>query len=198
MNPSIFQSSFINIHTFWLFFAIAVIISSHKLIKLTVKNNLKIQFLSDNFFSLIIVGIIGARIVSLIFNYQRYFYELSTEAFLKLFYIWDKGLSFWGAMSAIIIYFYYISKKEKQNFFKWLDIIVPAIILGLAIGHLGTFFEGSNYGTPTSLPWGVNFESPSIKYAVPIHPTQIYAFLYSSIIFTSLIKIGRASCRERV
>ena len=192
MSPTIFQSQLITIHTIWIFFALAIFITSYQLIKLAIKNRLKIQFLSDNFLKLIIVGIIGARIVAVIFNYTSYFYEFSIEAFLRLFYIWDKGLSFSGAMLAIIIYFYYISKKEEQNFFKWLDVIIPATILGLAIGHLGTFFEGTNYGIPTSLPWGVNFESPSIKYAVPIHPTQIYAFLYASIIYASLINFKQS------
>lgn len=189
MKPTIFQSDFITIHTFWIFFAVAIIIASHQLIKLAIKNRLKIQFLSDNFLKLIISGLIGARIIGIIFNYQTYFYEFSIEALSRLFYIWDKGLSFWGAMLGILLYFYHITKKQDQNFFKWLDVIIPATILGLAIGHLGTFFEGTNYGIPTSLPWGVNFESPSIKYAVPIHPTQIYAFLYSSIIFASLIHL---------
>ncbi len=192
MSPTIFQSKLLTIHTFWVFFAFAIIIATYQLIKLATKNSLKIQFLSDNFFKLIIVGIIGARITSIIFNYKTYLYEFSIEAFSRLFYIWDKGLSFWGAMLAMILYFYHISKKQEQNFFKWLDIIIPATILGLAIGHLGTFFEGTNYGIPTSLPWGVNFESPSIKYAVPIHPTQIYAFLYSSIIFASLLNLKQS------
>ena len=111
---------------------------------------------------------------------------------MRLFYIWDKGLSFWGAIVGILLFLYKTTKKNDQKFLKWLDVIIPATILGLAIGHLGTFFEGSNYGTPTSLPWGVNFESPAIRYAVPIHPTQIYAFLYSSILFSVLIHLKKA------
>ncbi len=183
MHPELIQTNFFTIYTLWVFFAIGAILSIIVLIKLSVKNGLKIQFLSENSWKIIVWGLVGARIFALIQNYSTYFYEFSFNTFFQLFYIWDKGLSLFGALIGISIYFFFLCKKEKQDFFKWLDVIVPSIILGLAIGHLGAFFEGSNYGEPTSLPWGVNFESPQIKYTVPIHPTQIYAFLYSMAIF---------------
>ena len=85
MSPTIFQSKLITLHTFWIFFALAIIIASYKLIKLAIKNRLKIQFLSDNFLKLIIVGIIGARIVAIIFNYKTYFYEFLNLIQLSLF-----------------------------------------------------------------------------------------------------------------
>lgn len=151
-----------------------------------IKNGLKIQFLSDNAWKIIIFGLIGARIMAIFTNYQNYFYELSSEALLRLFYIWDKGFELWGAIIGATIYFYILCKKSDQSFWKWLDVLVPAMILGLAIGNLGAFFDGTNYGTPSSLPWAVNFENPAIKYSVPIHPTQIYAFLYSLLIFIGL------------
>ena len=140
MNPTIFQSNLFTIHSIWVFFAIAIIITSHQTIKLAIRNRLKIQFLSEHFFKIILSGIIGARIIAIIFNYKTYFYEFSLDAILKLFYIWDKGLSLSGAITAILIYLYYISKKNEQSFLKWLDAITPATILGFAIGHLGTFF----------------------------------------------------------
>ncbi|NIA02053.1 MAG: hypothetical protein GWP15_01590, partial [Nitrospirae bacterium] len=46
-------------------------------------------------------------------------------------------------------------------------------------------------GKPTPLPWGVNFESAQIKYTIPIHPTQIYAFLYTLAIAITLILISK-------
>jgi len=161
------------------------------LIHLSVKNNLKIRFLSENSWGIILVALVGARIIALITNFNIYFYELSFNNFFKLFAIWDKGLSIWGGIIAILLYLYHICKKEEQDFFKWLDVIVPSIILGLAMGHLGAFFDGINYGNETSLPWSVNFENPAVKYAVPIHPTQIYAFLYSISIFIASTTIHR-------
>lgn len=129
--------------------------------------------------------------MAVIINYQVYLYEFSFSALSRIFFIWDKGLNSWGAILGFGIGFYIICKKKEQNFFKWMDIMVPSIIIILGISSLGAFFDGIHYGKETSLPWGVNFESPSIKYTVPIHPTQIYAFIYSLIIASALILVDQ-------
>lgn len=179
MHPILLQNNFFTIHTFAIFIAIAILTSYYSLIKLAIKNNLKLNFFTQHSWKIILIAVIGGRIMNIILNYQSYFYEISTDAFFNLFAIWDKGINLWSAILAGLVYFHFLCKKSGQDFWKWLDIITPSIIFGLAISHIGAFFEGINYGIETSLPWGVNFESPSIKYAVPIHPTQIYAFLYS-------------------
>lgn len=191
MFPIIFSTDFFELHTLWVFFAIAVITSTIALIRLALLNGLKVQFISENAWKIIIWGLIGARILAIINNYNSYFSEINLQSFLRLFYFWDKGLDLWGAIIAATIYFYILCGKKDQNFWKWLDVLVPATILGLAIGNIGTFFDGTNYGTPSSLPWAVNFDNSAIKYSVAIHPTQIYAFLYSSIVFASLLFIGQ-------
>lgn len=191
MFPIIFSANFFELHTLWVFFAIALIVSTVVLIRLALSNGLKVQFLSTNAWKIIIWAVIGARIWSIINNYSNYFSEINLPNLLRLFYFWDKGLELWGAIIAALICLYILCKKNEQNFWKWLDVIIPATILGLAIGSIGTFFDGTNYGTPSSLPWAVNFDNAAIKYSVPIHPTQIYAFLYSSITFSILIFLGQ-------
>lgn len=187
MNPIIFETRFFTIYSLWLFFAIAILVGTYLLIKLAIRQGLKLQFLSENALVLFLSAIVFARIFHIIIKYASYFYEFSPEAILRLFYFWDQGLSFWGAAVGFIIYFYWICKKNEQSFLKWLDVLVPAVIGGIAISNIGEFFDGSSYGIPTHLPWGVNFENPAIKYAVAIHPTQIYAFLYSTLITTILV-----------
>jgi len=191
MNPVLFEAKYFAINTLWLFITIGIVAGTYALIILAERNNLKLQFLSENSPKLILWSIIGARIFAIIGNYQAYFYEFSLRTIFNLFYIFDKGLDFSGAALAFLIYFYILCKKNDQDFFKWLDVLIPASLIGIAFGNIGTFFDGSNYGRETTLPWGVNFESPSIKYTVPIHPTQIYAFIYTSIIAAGLILLSR-------
>lgn len=191
MHPIVFQTNFFILYTFWLFFALAIFAVTYAIIKLSIKNGLKIQFLSENWLKLVLSALIGARIFSLIEHYNIYFSKISTINFLEIFAIWDKGLNLLGGIIGALLFLYFKCKKSDQDFWKWLDILVPSVIIGLAICHIGAFFEGINYGHETSLPWGVNFESPSIKYAVPIHPTQIYAFIYSTAIAISLIILNK-------
>ena len=191
MIPVIFENGVFAIYTLWIFIAIAVVASTYTLIKLSLRNGLKLQFLSDNSFKLFLVGILGARILGVIVNFDTYFYGFTLDNVLQVLYIWDKNLNIWGGLLAALFYLYKICKRDDQDFLKWLDVIIPSLIIGIGIGSLGAFFDGINYGKETSLPWGVNFENPSIKYTVPIHPTQIYAFIYSAIIAIILVLAGQ-------
>ncbi len=168
---------------------IAIITGVYILIKLSINNSLKLQFLSSISLKLIFWTFVGARATAVLINFRTYFYDFGLDSIPRIFFIWDNELSLFGGAIAFFIYFYFACKKEEQNFWRWLDVIVPAGIIALAIGHMGAFFGGINYGSPTSLPWGVNFASPLVKYTVPIHPTQIYAFVYSSIIAISLMTL---------
>ncbi|MFA7685302.1 MAG: prolipoprotein diacylglyceryl transferase family protein [Candidatus Gracilibacteria bacterium] len=187
MNPVLFQTNYFVINTFWVFFLIAVMVSSIVLVKIAARDGLKLQFLSDHSGILTLWTILGARISGLIENYDIYFYQITKDTFLSIFYIWDKGLNLGGGIIAFLLCLYFLCKKQDQDFWKWLDAFIPALILGIGISSIGAFFEGINYGKETSLPWGVNFESPAIKYTVPIHPTQIYNFIYCTLLATGLI-----------
>jgi len=60
------------------------------------------------------------------------------------------------------------------------DLFAVPLCIGIAIGRLGCFCAGladDTYGTPTTLPWGVNFGD-----GIPRHPTQLYEFLFLAIL----------------
>jgi prolipoprotein diacylglyceryltransferase len=52
------------------------------------------------------------------------------------------------------------------------DLFAMPLAAGIAIGRIGCFLSGlpdRTYGTPTALPWGVDFGD-----GIPRHPTQLY------------------------
>ncbi|MBT7736437.1 hypothetical protein HN709_02010, partial [Candidatus Peregrinibacteria bacterium] len=191
MFPELLSTKLITIHTLWIFVAIAVIVTTIIGINFAKAYGLKIQFISDNSLLMILSGLVGGRILGVAENYYAYFYEFSFESLIKTLYVWDQNISAIGFVLGMLIYLYYICKKNERDIFKWLDALSPALLIGFAIGHLGEFFAGINYGKETGLPWGVNFESPAIKYAVPIHPTQIYAFLYTVALVAFIIWLSK-------
>lgn len=103
--------------------------------------------------------------------------------------IWDKGFSFWGAVFAWVVGLWYLSNKKQENKekFKMFDLMSPALLLGMALGNIGAFLDGINYGTPTNLPWGMVFRSANVKYITQIHPTQLYAAIFVSLIAVLLL-----------
>lgn len=187
MFPTIFQSAYFTIHSLWLFIAIATIVSTIIFTQISIKNGLKLQFLTENLLLILIAAVVGARLVAIVENWTSFFYEYSWDTFLQIFKVWDKGVSVWGGLAAAMLIFYHLCKKNDQNFLKWLDAIIPSLFIWISISAIGMFLDGITYGNETDLPWGVNFESPAIKYTVPIHPTQIYILLYSAAIAVTLI-----------
>lgn len=63
------------------------------------------------------------------------------------------------------------------------DFAVP-MALALAVGRWGCFFNGCCYGTPTALPWAIDFGD-----GVRRHPTQIYESLFHAVMAGVLIAV---------
>ncbi|WDF54842.1 prolipoprotein diacylglyceryl transferase [Mucilaginibacter sp. KACC 22063] len=65
------------------------------------------------------------------------------------------------------------------------DLMVYPICLSMIIGRLGCFFAGlpdGTYGTPSSLPWAINFGD-----GVRRHPTNLYEILFWAILWIALL-----------
>lgn len=182
MFPVILELGPVIIYSLWLLVGIAFIAGVSIFSYLAKSKRLNLNFIYKYTFQIFIFGLISARLFFVIRHHSIYLPDFSLNTIINLISIWDKGLSLIGALIGIIASIIIYSIKEKEQTLKWLDTLTISSIAGLAIGHLGAFFDGINYGNPTNLPWGITFDNPSIKYAVDIHPTQIYAFIYSAII----------------
>jgi prolipoprotein diacylglyceryltransferase len=69
------------------------------------------------------------------------------------------------------------------------DLYAPALAVAVAIGRIGCFLTGiadDTVGTPTSLPWGVDFGD-----GIPRHPTQIYEILVLAAMVVPLWRLAR-------
>jgi phosphatidylglycerol:prolipoprotein diacylglycerol transferase len=67
------------------------------------------------------------------------------------------------------------------------DLYAIPLALGIAIGRIGCFLTGlsdNTYGTPTTLPWAIDFGD-----GIPRHPTQLYEIAFLLILIPILYKI---------
>jgi phosphatidylglycerol:prolipoprotein diacylglycerol transferase len=77
------------------------------------------------------------------------------------------------------------------------DCGAPAFALGIAIGRLGCFAAGCDYGKPSDLPWRVIFRNPAatqlggVPLGVPLHPCQLYESFYEFGVFLLLMYLSR-------
>lgn len=182
MYPILFEFGSVTVFSLWFMIALGFAAGSLAFVRMAKRCRIKLNFLSDKSFSLFFWTLLVSRIFFIIFHSDLYFYHFSLKNLLSVFAIWDKGLSFWGAVFAWFIGIWYIASRQKipsDNFLRVMDIMILSLLCGIFFGNLGALLDGINYGTPTSLPWGVTFRSANVKYISSIHPTQIYAALYS-------------------
>jgi phosphatidylglycerol:prolipoprotein diacylglycerol transferase len=61
-----------------------------------------------------------------------------------------------------------------------MNCVAPAVAVGQAIGRVGCFLVGDDYGKASDLPWAVAFPlgAPPTDPGVRVHPTQIYEILW--------------------
>ncbi len=61
-----------------------------------------------------------------------------------------------------------------------MNCVAPAVAVGQAIGRVGCFLVGDDYGRASDLPWAVAFPqgAPPTDPGVRVHPTQIYEILW--------------------
>src|SRR5687767_23757 len=84
------------------------------------------------------------------------------------------GLSWFGGLLGGVAVGSWMLRRRRIPWIAGLAAAAPALAIGHAIGRVGCFLVGDDYGGPTSLPWGVAFPEGLPPTDVPVHPTQLY------------------------
>lgn len=95
------------------------------------------------------------------------------------------GMSFHGGVIGVVIFSLIYAGRQKVNFWRLADLVVPAIPLGYTFGRLGNFINGELYGRVTDAPWGMYFPA---DYTHQLrHPSQLYEAFFEGIFLFAVI-----------
>lgn len=136
----------INIYWYSVLIVIAIVIGMYFSLKQAIKNGLGKDFLYDLIFLLIPVGIIGARLYYVLFNFSMF-----KDNILDIFKVWEGGLAIYGVVIAAIIFIIFYCRKKNKSILLTLDTLVPYLILGQAIGRWGNFINKEAHGGLTTI-----------------------------------------------
>ena len=89
----------------------------------------------------IIFSILGARIYYVIFEWNMY-----KDNLLEVFNLRNGGLAIYGAVIAAFLTLYVYTRLKKLSFLQMVDVCVPGLILGQAIGRWGNFTNREVFG----------------------------------------------------
>jgi phosphatidylglycerol:prolipoprotein diacylglycerol transferase len=135
-------------------------------------------------------GLLGAKVLWTI--------EFSRTAPLTDLLFSRGGLSWFGGLIGGVGTGLVLLRRYRIPLVSALAAATPALALGHAIGRIGCFLVGDDYGRPTSLPWGVAFPRGLPPTDVPVHPTQFYEAALLVPVAMMLLRWRRAGVPDRV
>jgi len=135
-------------------------------------------------------GLAGAKVIWAI-EFHR------TAPFLDLL-LSRGGLSWFGGFAGGLAAGLTTLRRYRVPLVAGLAAASPGLALGHAIGRVGCFLVGDDYGSPSTLPWAVAFPKGLPPTDVPVHPTQLYEAVPLLVIAWLLVRWRRQGVRDAV
>ncbi len=205
-GPDLIQLGPFSLRWYGLLIAISVLIGLNLSGELAQKKGLKKSLINDLLPILVLTSVIGARVYYVAFEWRNYTGKnfWSSINFLNLnipipsaIEIWGGGIAIHGALIMGSLSVIFFCRWRKQSFWDVIDVLVPSVALGQAIGRWGNFFNNEAFGIPTNLPWKLfipyKFRPEIFSAESFFHPTFLYESIWNIFIFGILIILFKRS-----
>ncbi len=160
----------------------------------------------DLVFMAVLGGVVGAKAYYVLLNYESLLANPVSAIFSRGGMVWYGGFA--GAILLIIVEI----KRRGLPLGQVADLCSPTLAIGYAVGRMGCFLVGDDYGRPTDSWVGIAFpngtpattvESLERSFGIrvdpalierfgqiiPVHPTQLYEIAMASLIFLLLWRL---------
>ena len=125
-------------------------------------------------------AIVGARLYYVVFYLDIYRRADGSLDFPAMVRIWDGGLAIYGAVIAVVLVCFVMSRMKKFSLWALMDLVVMGLLIGQAVGRWGNFMNREAFGTETTLPWRMQLTLRTGE-LVEVHPTFLYESLWNVI-----------------
>jgi phosphatidylglycerol:prolipoprotein diacylglycerol transferase len=171
LDPNLFRIGPFLVTWHGVFSVLGILAAARLGLWLLSKDNVDVSRGADGVTWMVVLGLIGARALYVWENFKFFSGQL-----LHIFYITEGGISQWGGLFGAIMGAYVWARRAHFSFWKVIDAGGPAAMIGLAIGRIGDVINGEHHGTPTTLPWGVEYVNPNTlgQPGDVVHPEVAY------------------------
>jgi phosphatidylglycerol:prolipoprotein diacylglycerol transferase len=145
----------------------------------------------------LLFGVVGARLYYVAFEWPRF----AGRPLLEILSPQGGGLAIHGAILGALLAVLIYTRRHRLPVLTWLDICVPTLLVGQAVGRWGNFFNQEAYGRPTSLPWGLDIDMAhriapyndpqQFPAATRFHPTFLYESVLDALALGLILLIER-------
>lgn len=108
------------------------------------------------------------------------------------------GMSWFGGLAGGLIAGLAVMGRRRLPIIATLAAAAPALAAGHAIGRIGCFLVGDDYGRPSDLPWAVAFPEGLPPTDLPVHPTQLYEAAALALVTWVLLRWRRSGVPDAV
>ena len=175
-NPVAFTVFGIEVRWYGVLIALGMVLATLLTYKRAPRHGLEPDRVLDFILICIPVGIIGARLYYVVFNWSMY-----EGDFLKIINLRLGGLAIHGGLIFGIAAAVILCAVWKIRPLNIMDLAVPGVALAQAIGRWGNYFNSEAHGGPTELPWAVTVNGQTY------HPTFLYESIWCFLLFLFLI-----------
>ena len=172
MYPTLFTIPWIDypISTFGVMLAVAFLAGWQITAKAMQERRLDPEIASTLVIYAMLGGLIGSKL------YYAIDVGIRTGApFSDLFFA-RAGITWYGGLMGGILACYIGARIHGIDFRTLANCSAPGLAIGQALGRIGCFLVGDDYGRRAELPWAVAFPegAPPTPPGVEVHPTQLY------------------------
>jgi phosphatidylglycerol---prolipoprotein diacylglyceryl transferase len=169
MYPVLFRLGSFDITSFGVMVALGAALGILLLRREAARSGLDAAAVTDSALVGVIGGLAGAKLLYVVEHWAE---PLSDTLFSR------GGMSWFGGFTGGVVAGLLMVYKQHLPLMTMLAASAPAMAVGQAIGRVGCFLVGDDYGHPTSLPWGVAFPNGLPPTMDRVHPTQLYETLF--------------------
>ena len=196
-GPLVFQLGPIALRWYGLLIAIAVLLGLTLATRLGRARGIEPSLIADLLPLLVLGAVLGARLYYVLLEWRQY-----GGNWLDALAIWRGGIAIHGALLGGSLALVLFCRWRRQPFWPLLDVLVPAVALGQAIGRWGNFFNSEAFGLPTDLPWKLfiplPFRPSEFLDQAYFHPTFLYESIWNLGVCILLLLLFRAASRGRI
>lgn len=187
MNPVAFEIAGMQIRWYGIIIACGVLAAFGVTYITAKKKELNFDIIIDGFLWSFPLAIIGARVYYVAFEFENY------HSIWDMINIRNGGIAIHGGLIAGLLTAYIFTRVKKVNFFEYIDVVMPGVILAQAIGRWGNFMNQEAHGGPVTEQFISKFpqfiQQGMLINGTYYHPTFLYESIWDLLVFGILIFI---------
>jgi len=183
MYPLLFSIGPINFYSLAIFLAVGFFFAAFLIWRRLGELGIEEEKIIDLIIIVAFSGIIFARVFFIVQNVSLLGFSLTRWLLIGRY----PGLSFWGGIVGIFLAIYCFSRRQHLDFWQLADEFVYGMMPILILSQMGAFFDGTGFGKPTTMPWGI-YATGSLLKRQPLPLVMAIGFL---VLWLFLLRIER-------